>query len=246
MIRAELLKARLARAELRWTSGPSKRVRRNPITYTLGNPGRPAKEPTLLIVIADDSGSVIGPTGADPVSNRYEEARRAFEAVVRRGGKHELGAVHHFDTPTSGDVSPVPLTSAGLKQLDAGLRVPPDARGCSNLGPSLKAGIELAEAHPEHRATLVILSDFQLFDVDMDQVLTDLAEFPGDVHAVVLGGTQVDGLMHERIQISHASYTDSPGTVARAVFASLTTHRPGSRPAPIPIASNNQQRRTNS
>ncbi|MEV8375176.1 hypothetical protein AB0P21_20755 [Kribbella sp. NPDC056861] len=172
----------------------------------------------------------MGPVGADPISGRYEESRRAFEAVARRGGKHELGAVIHFDTPTSGDVAPVPLTRAGLKRLQGGLLVPPDARGHSNLGPSLRAATTLAETYAQHNATLCILSDFCLFDNDIDQVLTDIATFPGDIHAVVLGGTQIDGLLDERVQITKAAYTDPPGTVARAIFASLVAHRPGSRP----------------
>lgn len=232
MARARLARSELARADLRWTtSGTGYRPGRNALSYTLGNPGRPAKEPTLLIVISDDSGSVIGPTGADPVSNRYEEARRAFEAIGRRGGKHELGTIIHFDTPTSGDVPPTPLTKPGLQRLRSGLHLPGDAAGTSYLGPSLSTATRWAQQYPNYLATLVVLSDFELFDSNVDQVLIDLADFPGAVYAVVLGGTQLDGLLHDRIHVSPITHDHPPGAVARAVFTSLTTHRPGSRPA---------------
>ncbi|TDD62042.1 VWA domain-containing protein [Kribbella antibiotica] len=230
MIRTvQLRPVHLLAADLRWTSG-STRANSPSVSYQLGDPGRPSPEPTITIVIADDSGSVIGPAGADPVSNRYEEASRAFRAIGRRGGKHELGAVLHFDTPTSGDVPPTPLTRAGLQRLRSGLHVPHDAAGASYLGASLNAATALAKHYRNHEATLVVLSDFELFDDNVDQVLDDLADFPGDVHAIVLGGTQLDGLLDERVQITKAAHTDAPGTVARAIFTSLVAHRPGSRP----------------
>lgn len=219
-----------AGTRIRWTSGPDHRSERHRLSFNLGSPGRPSKEPTLLIVCSDDSGSVIGPTGADPVSNRYAEARYAFEVVARRGGPNELGAVLHFDTPTNGDVGPVRLNRAGLGDLKRALKVPTDARGMSNLGPSLLAARHLADNHPDHKVILLLLTDFQLFDQDMDQVLSDIATFPGDVHAVVLGGTQMDGLLDERVQITPVRYTDPPGTVAKAVFRGLITHRRGANP----------------
>lgn len=133
-----LLTATIANSELRWTSG-SGLTQPPQVRFSLGRPGRPALEPTLLIVTADDSGSVIGPAGADPVSNRYEEAWRAFQTIGRRGGKHELGAILHFDIPTSGDIPPTPLTRSGLRRLKAGLTVPREAAGTSCLGPAFNA-----------------------------------------------------------------------------------------------------------
>jgi hypothetical protein len=228
MIRAVHLRpVHLLATVLRWSSG-SIRANRPTLSYQLGNPGRPSPDPTITIFISDDSGSVIGPAGADPVSNRYEEAWRAFRAIGRRGGKHELGAVLHFDTPTSGDVPPTPLTRAGLQRLRSGLHVPRDAAGTSCLGPSLKAAVDMANHYATHVATLIVLSDFELFDDNVGQVLDDLADFPGDVHAVVLGGSRMDGVLHDRIHVTPANYDDPPGTVARAVFGGLTARRPGS------------------
>ncbi|WP_432948233.1 hypothetical protein ACQPXM_13160 [Kribbella sp. CA-253562] len=217
----------LLAAELRWTSGTIT-TNRAKLSYQVGHPGRPSPDPTITIVITDDSGSVIGPAGADPVSNRYEEAWRAFRAIGRGGARHELGAVLHFDTPTSRDVPPTPLTRAGLQQLRSGLRFPRDSAGTSCLAPSLEAATELTDQYPTHAATLIVLSDFELFDDNAAQVLDDLANFPGSVHAVTLGGTRMDGILGDRIRVTPVTYDDPPGTVARAVFGGLTARRPGS------------------
>lgn len=195
----------------------------------MGSPGRPAPVPTLLITVFDNSGSVISPVGTDPLSNRFAEVAHAFAAVACRGSRHELGAVLHFDSPTSGDVPPMPITRHGLMRLRRGLQVPPDGAGSSELGPSLRQAVELAEAHPDHHATLVVLTDFQLLDPDPVQVLVGLAAFPGQVHAVVLGGHAVGDLPDSSVTVTKIGWEDPPGAVARALFSSLVTHRPGSR-----------------
>lgn len=197
--------------------------------YTLGQAGRPAKVPTLLIAIFDNSGSVTWPTGTDPLSNRFAEVDRAFSLVARRGTRHELGAVLHFDTPSSGEVGPVPITRAGMQQLRQGLRIPLDGAGSSKLGPSLRRAGETAQAHPDHEVTLVVLSDFQLFDVDPLAVLAELAGFPGTVHAVVLGHLNDAHIPTGDVTVTRVQQSDPAGAVAKAVFASLTRHRPGSR-----------------
>lgn len=198
--------------------------------FELGDPGRPSEVPTLLIAVFDNSGSVISPAGTDPLSNRFAEAAEAFRVVARKGSRQELGALLHFDTPTSGDVGPVPITKRGIAALRAGCRVPPDGAGSSELGPSLHRAIEIAETHPEHEATLVVLSDFLLLDPDPVQVLAKLATFPGQVHAVVLGSRLPADVLDKRITVTPIGRDDPPGAVARALFASLTTHRLGSRP----------------
>ncbi|MGH3630673.1 MAG: hypothetical protein ACRDRL_24935 [Sciscionella sp.] len=197
--------------------------------YCLGRPGRPAPLPTLLIADFDNSGSVTSPAGTDPLSNRFAEVAHAFSVVARKGSRRELGAVLHFDVPSSGEVAPVPLTRAGLRQLQAGLRVPPDGAATSRLGPSLEQARTLAAAYPDHAVTLVVLSDFLLLDADPPQVLATLGVFPGTVHAVVLGGRDVPDLPTGRVTVTKVQRTDPPGAVATAVFASLTRHRPGSR-----------------
>jgi hypothetical protein len=134
----------------------------------------------------------------------------------------------HFDTPSSGEVGPVPITRRGLLVLRSGLRVPRDGAGSSELAPSLHRAVEIAQAHPDHEATLVVLSDYYLMDPEPGPVLSELAAFPGDVHAVVLGARIPSGVLDTRITVTHIQRDDPPGAVARAVFASLITHRPGS------------------
>jgi hypothetical protein len=200
----------------------------------LGDPGWLAAVPTLLITLFDNSGSVTSPVGTDPLSNRFAEARHAFSVVARRGSRHELGAVLHFDTPSRGDVRPVPLTRLGLLVLRSGLRIPPDGAGTSKLTPSVRRAVEIAGMYPDHQVTLVVLSDFQLLDPEPKQVvLAELAAFPGQVHAVVLGSDLPAGMLDERITVTPIGGDDPPGAVARAVFTSLTTYRLRSRPSGI-------------
>ncbi|UQS22856.1 hypothetical protein L1857_08515 [Amycolatopsis thermalba] len=216
------------------TPTPSKQPRPGNVEYALGKPGRPAEVPTLLITSFDNSGSVTSPGGTDPLSNRFAEVERAFSVVARKGSSRELGAVIHFDTPSSGEIPPTPITRSGLVRLRRGLRPPLDGAGTSELGPSLNRAIELAELHPGHEVTLVVFSDFQLLDANPAQVLSDLAAFPGQVHAVVLGAYLPAGVLDERITVTTIKQNAYPGSVARALFSSLVAHRPGSQVADDP------------
>jgi hypothetical protein len=195
--------------------------------YELGDPGQPATISTLLIGIFDDSVSVIGMGGNDPLCNRYAEARRAFAVVAARGSRRELGAVLHFDTP-KGDVEPVPLTRSGMRRINQSLAVPQGAAGSSELAPSLRRAVTIAGAHPHHAATLVVFSDLLLFDPDPSTVFSDLENFAGDVHLVVLGSCVTPVELDERVSITHVDRSSPPGSVARALFGSLVKHRPGS------------------
>lgn len=227
IVPTSLLPSRLLAPRL--VAAPPRSQRQQPkVHYVLGRAGRPAEVPTLLIAVFDNSGSVICPTGTDPLSNRFAEVEQAFAAVVRKGARHELGAIIHFDTPSSAEVGPVPITRQGLPTLQSGLRIPPDGPGTSQLAPSLARARELAEAHPEYEVTLVVLSDFLLTDPDPTAVLSDLAAFPGAVHAVVLGTHLPAGVLDESITVTHIGRDDPPGAAARAIFTDLVAHRPGS------------------
>jgi hypothetical protein len=232
--RAVVLPSALISSRLLGAPAPSRRVKAERVGYALGSPGSPSAVPTLLITVFDDSGSVMTPHGTDPLSNRYAEVQRAFTEVARKGSRHELGAVLHFDTLTSADVPPTPITRRGLLRLRAGLHPPTDRIGTSELAPSLTRAVEIAETHPGHETTLVVLSDFMLMDPEPGHVLTDLANFPGTVHAVVLGTHLPAGVLDERIAVTTIDHASRPGAVARALFASLVTRRPGSRVATEP------------
>ncbi|MFI5558503.1 hypothetical protein ACIA2T_04425 [Amycolatopsis japonica] len=194
--------------------------------YDLGDPGAPAPFPTLLIALFDDSGSMTGRGGNDPLANRYSEARRAFEVVARRSVRRERGAVLHFDTPCSGDVLPVPL-HGHVRQVRRGLSCPRDARGSSVLEPSLRRAVAMAQGYPKHATTLLVLSDFLLLDPEPGEVLSELAGFPGDVHAVVLGDHVPKGVLDSGVVVATVTEESPPGSVAHAVFAGLTLHRVG-------------------
>ncbi|MGW2120158.1 hypothetical protein [Streptomyces sp. NPDC001758] len=223
-----LFPSTLIGSRLLGTPTPGTPARRARTDYLLGSAGRPATVPTLLIADFDNSGSVTSPIGTDPLSNRFAEVAHAFSVVARRGARHELGAVLHFDTPSSGEVRTTPITRRGLARLRSGLHIPPDGAGTSELGPSLRRAIEIADAHPDHAATLVVLSDFWLLDPEPSSVLAELAGFPGDVHAVVLGNRMGSRVLDERITVTHIERDDPPGAVARALFSSLVARRPGS------------------
>lgn len=200
--------------------------------YRLGSPGTPSPVSTLLICLFDNSGSVISPSGTDPLSNRFAEVEHAFTAVAKRAAPHELGAVLHFDSPCRGDVAPVTLNRHGMAKLRSGLTVPGDGAGSSALLPSLRQAVRFTEQYPQHAATLAVFSDFMLLDANPTAALRELATFPGEVHAVVLGGHLQGDAFDPRIAVTQVQRDDPPGAVARALFASLITHRRGGRLAP--------------
>lgn len=233
MSRATLLSSQLLPSSLLGHDAPHRPTATPQLR--LGNPGRCGEQPTLVISVSDDSASVTSPAGADPVSNRYAEAREAFRVVGRACRcRHCLGAVLHFDLV--GGAPPTPLARRLSSALEGALRMPPMAAGCSLLGPSLEEAFHLAEQHPEHQCSLLVLSDFALMDPDPAQVLSRLSTFPGDVHAVILGRPLPHRVLDLRIRVTPVTAEDEPGAVARAVFSTLTAHRVGtggaaSRPA---------------
>jgi len=200
----------------------------------VGDPGRCPGDASLTIAIFDDSGSVAGPAGSDPVSNRYAEARAAFDALARRcrcGQCH--AAVLHFDLV--GGAGPLPLKRRVPGSLSQALTIPPDACGCSLLGPSLAAASRIVEGAPSARdLALVVFSDFQLFDADLERVLADMADFPGEVQAVALGANPDIGGLDPGITVTRLTANDPPGALGRALLRSLAHGRPGARIPPDP------------
>ena len=198
------------------------------VPFELGWPGFCPRQPRLVISNSDDSGSVSLPGGGDPVGNRYEETRLAFEALQEwcSCGKC-LAGVLHFDTPR-GDVAPGKLRSAAFQQhLAQGLRRPRFAAGSSVLGPSLIRAEQIAASFPKHEVRLVVLSDWQLFDTD--NILDRLRAFPGTVLAIGLNANPLVGAYDDNIHGLRIDYGDPPGAVARALFGELTVGRRGRR-----------------
>lgn len=193
----------------------------------LGAVGRCPHHPTLTVSVFDNSGSVSGVFGNDPIARRFDEARLAIQAVGRRCRcDHERVSIIHFDTPTCRDVPPTRLNRNGWRRIEHGLATPADGAGSSILRPSLQAAYRLAEQHADHNAVLVVLSDFELFDPNIADLYADLAAFPGTVHAVALRATPPRVLRDDdRVTVTHINHDDEAGAVAQAVLAALTTHR---------------------
>lgn len=192
----------------------------------LGWPGLESKRPCLVMLNFDSSGSVTSPQGNDPIGNRFGEAKRAIRLVADwTYTSRSKVAILHFDHPlgASGVVS---LNDRRLLQrLDPSLQNP-GGRGTSDLLPSLSEMERLAEAHPGHDLIGVIVSDFELSDVDPSEVFTRLRAFPGMIHAVVLGGHVPPDLVGANtITVTPLNAGDPPGAFAAALHRSLIATR---------------------
>ncbi len=196
----------------------------------VGKPGRCPERPVLAIVLFDNSASITG--GNDPIGQRFLEAGIAIQKVGSRCRcGRDLATIVHFDTPTSGDLDPTPIVKRHREQIEASLAVPPDGGGVSLLGPSLSAARKIADRYRgSHAITLIVLTDYELFDDYLD----DLIKFPGDVHAVVMRATPPPQLIAApSVTVTQVDYGSPPGTVARAVFTALTRTRPRAKPLPV-------------
>lgn len=196
----------------------------------LGWPGIEPKQPSLLIVDFDDSGSVIAPQGSDPVGNRFEEAKRAIRLVADwTMTSRSKVAVLHFDHP-HGASGVVPLVDRRLARRLAPALRNPGGPGTSDLLPSLLEMERLATAYPGHDVVGTIVSDFELTDLDPSEVFARMEAFPGQIHAVVLGGRipmELEAISN--VTVTSLSPGDPPGAFAAALHRSLTATRRAAR-----------------
>jgi hypothetical protein len=201
----------------------------------LGWPGLDPTRPSIDIFDFDHSGSVTSIGGTDPIGNRFREAARAIDAVAAWSvTKRSKALVIHFDQPSSGNTPVLALNDPGaVRRLKRALHVPGGARGTSDLSQSLLTAEEIATAYPDHDIRLTILSDFELTDTEPSDVFARLAEFAGEVHAVVLNATPPVDLRGENITITRLRYSDPPGALAAAIHRSLTATRRGRRLSPL-------------
>ncbi|KTS55190.1 hypothetical protein NS206_18000 [Microbacterium testaceum] len=193
----------------------------------LGWPGFDPARPSLDILDFDHSGSVTAPGGTDPIGSRFDEAERAINTVKKwTTTNRPKVAIIHFDQPSTGNSGIVPLISADAQQrLRSSLCCPADGAGTSDLQPSLTEAEKMAIAHSDHDVRLTIFSDFALTDRDPAAVFQRLKVFPGKVHAVVLGNPPPAMLMEINVMVTTIGLTDTPGTLARAIYRSLITTR---------------------
>lgn len=204
--------------------------------------------PGLYCLISDDSPSVTGSGGNDPLANRYLEAQAAFRALARACTCGRcVGAVLHFDlVGSSGPVpvrdrrpSPMSRRRRLNARLEAALQTPRNRLGSSELGPSLAEALRLVEEYPDHEAVLIVASDFQLFDADPAALIGKLDRFAaerGGVHAVVLGRPVPGGVLAPPIRTHLVQPGSAPGALARAVARGLAEYRSGAAILEEPVS----------
>ncbi len=196
----------------------------------VGKPGRCPETPVLSIFIFDNSGSVTG--GNDPIGQRFLEA---YIAITRIGNRCRCGrdmtATIHFDTPTSRDLKPTRITRDHHGDIAESLAIPADGAGISLLEASLAKAREIALRHSHsHRIVLLTLTDFELFDECLDQLIA----FPGDVHAAVLRLDPPAKLLDApSVTVTRIGHDSKPGLLARAAFTAMTKTRPRANPLPV-------------
>ncbi len=224
-----ILPSALRRPALLGTKNARGLVAGRELNIRLGHPGRCPLQPTFTSWIFDNSASVLG--GNDSTGRRFDEAALSIRPIARRCRcGTELLQVLHMDRPTSADLPPTPITRRTLAAVTASLRVPADGDGASTLGATLARARGAVSGYPGHQAVLVIASDFELFDPDLPGLWEAIADFPGQVHAVVLRAQPPAALLDDpRITVSAIATGVEPGAIARILFDGLTTHRPGRR-----------------
>lgn len=211
-------------------SGARHPARDPQLTYSLGDVGTcpsGSVEKTQTLFLTDDSPSLTGLHGNDPLTQRYSEAWRAIEHIGRACTcGNELVSIIHFDYPSRRDVPPQQLHRRGLRRLRSGLRSA-GLPGSSDLAPSLDKAERLARDFADGETTLVVMSDFFLTDLDPHGVLKQLISFDGQVHAVVLGATPPAQLRSAapHVIVTSVSPTSAAGSTANAILDGLMTHR---------------------
>lgn len=197
----------------------------DPVTYRLGTPGRNPRCPYLHLFVPDNSWSVMG--GNDTAGRRFDEMWQAVKTVARCSNERTAVALVPFDQPSVGTVPPGRLDDhRHLERLRANLRIPPDSIGSSELGPALML-VEHYVATTAAKKTLTVVTDFELLDDNRSAIYERLRAFPGQVFAVVLGRSAPANLVGDNISVIEIGAGGPPGTLATAIWNSLTTGRPG-------------------
>lgn len=200
--------------------------------------------PAQTWFVLDGSGSLTAHGGNDPLGRRFDEAELALRTLTKCRCGQELAGIVHFD-PGKDDRGPIALKPAGksLSDLVEGLVVPDRGTG-SRLGPALDRVETLIAANPTHKANVVVLSDFELFDQNIASVLGRLAGL-GTGHAVVLNNAVPSSVVSTPgLNRTHIRFDSAPGEVAKAILDALCTRRgqpptnpgKGGPPSPLRIA----------
>lgn len=179
-----------------------------------------------LIALIDNSPSVIGPGGNDPMSNRIGELRMAirhFAASCRC--RRERISLISFDCPSGATVLRQTLARSGLRRLDHGLSRMRTDPGSSSLGPSLDISEQIS-SEARGKALVVVFTDFLLTDDHPDDVLDHFQSLEANKHAVVLGSQPPAVLEADpTVTVSRIGPSSQPGAVATALTAAFIDAR---------------------
>lgn len=195
------------------------------LTISLPRVPKCAHKPGLTCFVFDESGSVTAhndPTR--PIAARHREAALAIDRLGTCRCGNEMAAIGFFDAGPS-DTGACALTRAGRRMLHSAIDNPPPYTS-SELESALIAAEDLASQYPNHHASIVVLSDFLLYDADPANVLRRFAAFPGDRHAVVLNTKPPTQLTDDDgITVTRISWNSEAGAVARALLPALAARR---------------------
>ncbi|WP_435084268.1 VWA domain-containing protein [Gordonia hongkongensis] len=179
-----------------------------------------------LIALIDNSPSITGPGGNDPLSNRISELRMASRHIAAscRCRRERISLVS-FDSPSGAAVLRQPLSKSGVRRLDRALNRMPTDPGSSSLGPSLDIAEQIT-SEARGNAMVVVLSDFLLTDDHPDDVLAQFQNLEADKRAVVLG-SQPPAVFEAdlTVTVSRVGPSSQPGAVAMALTAAFIDAR---------------------
>jgi hypothetical protein len=184
-------------------------------------------EDLLLDVITDISASMTG--GNDALGLRHEAILILLEHLAakrRQGLNSRLGPekpswyfqCRTFDKKnTCLDIGRVKLDSKSLPSIRRAL-LAPTFGGSSVLGPALHSSAADAGGW-QGRHVRVVMSDFELYDKSVPDVLDRFADSAADVNLALVFGESDPGIDKNRVRVhSVSSPGDSPATVCELVL----------------------------
>ncbi|MDL9944546.1 vWA domain-containing protein [Gordonia sp. ABSL11-1] len=179
-----------------------------------------------LIALIDNSPSVSGPGGNDPLSDRISELQTAIHHIAAscRCRRERISLVS-FDCPSGTAILRQTLSKSGLRHLERGLLRMPTDPGSSSLGPSLDIAEQIT-SEAQGKAMVVVLSDFLLTDDHPDDVLERIRNLGADKHVVMLGAEPPSVLEADpTVTVSRIGPSSQPGAVATALTAAFIDAR---------------------
>jgi Mg-chelatase subunit ChlD len=170
-----------------------RRLQRRDVQAKVARPQR-LDEPLLIQLIFDESGSMHG--GNDVMGQRIEACLIALEILASVNKDRLRVHVISFDVVPPFKLDPVKLDKKGL-QLVEGVLMSKSSGGSSNLLPALTE----ANRHwnpndewPAKKRLVVVLSDFELLDANVQGVFDMLNDTDNSVLAVSFSRQQPAGL----------------------------------------------------